>query len=172
MREDIDRTARRSPVREPLIEAVHDRREIERVLRQRLDRPSNVALDGLGRFSEERVGHALAARYPVALTELDEHDLLRRVRRARYRERHSEMELEGPHGDVQAGTASRSACAIRSAPAAPSRTGSAAGSPVSIAAVSIIARANSSLTVAVLSATATTRAGGYPGGRRHAAASS
>src|SRR5438105_1233394 len=81
----------------------------------------------------------LAPRDTVALPELDEDDLLRRVCRAADREWNGEMELDGPNRDLHAGTSSRRALAIRSAPRAPSRTGSAAGSPVSAAAFWIAA---------------------------------
>src|SRR5207253_7523611 len=133
---------------------------------------SNVALDGLGCLPEESVGHAFTPRDPIVLAKLNENDLLRGVCGAADGEGHGEVQLHGPDRDIHAGTASRCACASRSAPTGPSRIGSAAGRPVSFAALSIIAWASAELRSAVFNATATTRAGGYPGGRRHDAASS
>src|SRR5439155_5084495 len=109
--------------------------------------------------------HAFTPRNPIALAKLNENDLLRRVCGAADGEGHGEVQLHGPDRDVHAGTASRSACASRSAPTGPSRTGSAAGRPVSVAALWITASASSELRSAVFSATATTRAGGYPPAR-------
>ena len=79
MCEHVDRAASGTAVREALLEARLESLQIAGILRQGIDRTTNVALDGLGCLSEERVGHALAARHAVALPQLDEHDLLRRV---------------------------------------------------------------------------------------------
>ena len=61
MREHVDGAARRPAVRESLLERRADGVEIQRVLRQRLDRPLNIARNGLGRLAEERVGYSLAS---------------------------------------------------------------------------------------------------------------
>ena len=53
-------------VREPELQRRVQARQIHWILRERIDRPSNVALDGLSRLTEERVRHALAARHAVA----------------------------------------------------------------------------------------------------------
>src|SRR4029077_18166971 len=129
-------------------------RQIKRILREGIDRPADVALHRLGRLSEERIWHTLATRDAVSLAKLDEHDLLRRVRRAAYREWDREMELDRTDGDIHAGTPSRSALAIRSPPTAPSRTGSAAGRPVSAAALAMASCARFSLRAGVVSGTA------------------
>ena len=53
-------------MREPALERGVQARQIHWILRERINRPSNVALDGLSRLTEERVRHALAARHAVA----------------------------------------------------------------------------------------------------------
>src|SRR5207237_4484861 len=111
------------------------------VFRQQRKRITDVALDRLGGFAEERIGHAFSARDAVPLLELDEHDLLRCVLRPRYLEGNGEMELDRADGGVHAGTAPRIASARRSAPATPSRIGSATGKPVRAAAAVMTSRA-------------------------------
>src|SRR5439155_21891813 len=123
MCEHVDRAASGTAVREALLEARLESLQIAGILRQGIDRTTNVALDGLGCLSEERVGHALAPRDTVALPQLDEDDLLRRVRRAADGERKGEIELGGPNCDLHAGTSSRRALAIVSLSLAFSRTG-------------------------------------------------
>ena len=146
-------------MRETLLEARPDRLEIEWILREDLDCASNVALDGLGCLPEESVGHAFTPRDPIVLAKLNENDLLRGVCGAADGEGHGEVQLHGPDRDIHAGTASRSACASRTSHKAGPRSWT-------------IAWASAELRSAVFNATATTRAGGYPGGRRHDAASS
>src|SRR5438874_2552330 len=172
VRQDVDRAARRTAMGETLVEARSERSDVLGVFRQQRKRITDVALDRLGGFAEERIGHAFSARDALPLLELDEHDLLRCVLCPRYLEGNSEMELDRADGGVHAGTAPRIASARRSAPATPSRIGSAVGSLVAWVAPPISERACSGLMPIVLRAIATTRARGYPGGRRHSAASS
>ena len=171
VREDVDRAACRPPVGEPLAKPRLERREIERIGRQERQRVADRALERRGVLAEERIGHAFAAGHPVALPQLHEHDALCGVRRARDREGDREVQLDRADARVHQ-RASRSARARRSAPAGPSRTGSAAGRPVSDAAFATARAAARSSSAAVLRAIATTGTRGDPAGRDQSAASS
>ena len=96
-------------MREPLVETQGQQREVERILRQQVDRRTDVALDGLGGFPEERVWDPLATRNAVALPELEEHDPLGRVGGPRDHEGNGEMQLDRTNVDLHMCTAARSA---------------------------------------------------------------
>src|SRR6185503_19408786 len=123
------------------------RREIAGILGQKVERAAHLRLDALRRLAEERIRRSFAARHPPALVELDDDDALLGADRARDLEGDLEMDVERVDARTRhaAGTcASTIALAMRPAPAAPSRTGSAAGRPVSCSALLTIWCARSS----------------------------
>src|SRR5207249_3297176 len=169
--EDVEGARRGATVREVLVEPSLERREIGGILRHEIQSRAHLRLERLRRLLEERIRRRLATGDAPALREFDEHHSLLRAHRSRDLEGDLEMDVHGAHGEVHdvlvaapRPRASMSARARRSAPAAPSRIGSAAGSLVTVDALWIQERARSGGSELsrspVLRAIATTRAGG------------